>query len=367
VSFPSQGGTVEFLNQAFGTGLASGSLNVLLWLSYIIMLALYAYAFGGYAASLAGLEHSTLARHGFISAVLLVLTGLNSAGAAVTGRTELWIVAAKVAILLLFVGAGTLAVDPQRLGLENWAAPLAVAGGGMIIFLAYEGFELIANTAQDLAEPQRTLPRAYYSAVLFVIALYVAVAAVVVGALPIAQIVDARDYALAAAARPSLGGFGFTLVSIAALLSTASAINATLYGAARVSYVVAKEGELPTTLEKKVWHHPREGLLITAAAALAAANLLDLSSIATSGSAGFLLVFAAVNLACLRLAGKTGSRPWIPLLGLAACTAALGTLLVQTAQQRPAQLWVPALMLLASVLIESGYRRFSPARQRPRA
>ncbi len=113
----------------------------------------------------------------------------------------------------------------------------------MIIFLAYEGFELIANTAGDLGDPERTLPRAYYSAVLFVIVLYVLVAAVSVGNLPVPQIVAAKDYALAEAARPFLGQAGFTLIAIAALLSTASAINATLYGAARLSYVIAKDGE----------------------------------------------------------------------------------------------------------------------------
>jgi len=51
VAYPSQGGTVEFLNQAFGPGMFAGGLNILLWLSYIVMLSLYAYAFGSYAAS----------------------------------------------------------------------------------------------------------------------------------------------------------------------------------------------------------------------------------------------------------------------------------------------------------------------------
>jgi len=61
----------------------------------------------------------------------------------------------------------------------------------MIIFLAYEGFELIANTARDVKDPGRTLPRAYYTAVIFVIALYVVVALVTVGNLPLNQIITA--------------------------------------------------------------------------------------------------------------------------------------------------------------------------------
>ena len=92
------------------------------------------------------------------------------------------------------------------------------------------------------------------------------------------------------------------------MLSTASAINATLYGAARLSYSIARDGELPATLERKVWGQPIEGLLITAGLTLLIANVFDLTSIATLGSAGFLLIFAAVNVANARHASHAGSR-----------------------------------------------------------
>src|SRR5690606_9396582 len=162
-----------------------------------------------------------------------------------------------------------------------------------IIFVAYEGFELIANAAEDVKNPSKTLPRAYYISVIFVIILYVLISIVTVGNLPVNQIVAAKDYALAAAAKPFLGVLGFTLVAIAALLSTGSAINATLYGTARVSYIIAKDGELPVELEKNIWNRPISGLLITAVLTLIIANIFDISSIATMGSAGFLIIFAA--------------------------------------------------------------------------
>ncbi len=145
------------------------------------------------------------------------------------------------------------------------------------------------------------------------------VAIVTVGTLPVAQIVGAKDYALAEAARPAFGKAGFVLIAVTAMLSTASAINATLYGAARLSYVIASDGELPELLEHGVWGRPIEGLLITAAVTLAIANLLDLSSLSTMGSAGFLLIFAAVNGANVVLAERTGSRRWLSLLGVGLC------------------------------------------------
>ncbi|MEZ4572320.1 MAG: APC family permease [Thermomicrobiales bacterium] len=323
VAFPGQGGTVTFLDRAFGSGSITGSLNVLLWLSYIIMLSLYAYAFGSYGAALLPGSWESIGRHVLISASILGITALNLGNAALIGRAEDWIVAIKIGILLLFVIVGTWGIQTSRIAPSEWSGPIQLFAGGFIIFLAYEGFELIANAADDAEDPQRTIPRAYYTAVIFVICLYVAVSIVAVGNLSIEQIVNERDFALAAAARPFLGEAGFTLIAVAAVLSTASAINATLYGAARLSYSIAVDGELPGVLEKKIWNQPILGLLITSATTLVIANIFNLSSISTMGSSGFLLIFAAANLANARLARKTGSRASLSFAGAGACILAL--------------------------------------------
>ena len=126
-----------------------------------------------------------------------------------------------------------------------------------------------------------TLPRAFYIAVVFVIALYVLVSLVTLGNLPVNKIVAAKNYALSEAARSFFGQAGFDMIAVAAMLSTASAINATFYGSARLSYCIARDGELPSELERKVWSKPIEGLLITAALTLVVANLFDLTSIST--------------------------------------------------------------------------------------
>jgi amino acid transporter len=356
ITYPSQGGTVAYLDRAFGPGIVTGTLNILLWLSYIVMLSLYAFAFGSYGATLFPSAVHDLAKHALITGSVVVLTGLNLLSARVVGEVEDLIVVIKVAILLLFVGVGIWGVDWTRLAPAAWApAPLLVAGG-MIIFLAYEGFELIANTAQDVREPEHTLPRAFFTAVIFVIALYVLVAAVTIGTLPVERIVAAEDYALAEAARPFLDQAGFLLIGIAALLSTASAINATIYGAARLSYLIARDGELPAWLEHKIWNRPAEGLLITAAATLVIANLTDISSLSTMGSAGFLLIFAAVNAANGHRALDTHSRRWISIAGVVLCLGALASLLWQVACSHPRHLWFLAGMVAASFVIEAGFR-----------
>ena len=356
VAIPSDGGTVEFINRAFGAGLFTGSANVLLWISYIVMLSLYAFAFGSYGASVLPGAYHAIAKHAFISGAIVAFTVLNLVGSKAVGRAEEWIVGIKLLILVGFAAVGVWGIEPARLAPAAWSPPVAVFAGGMVIFLAYEGFELIANSARDVRDPARTLPRAFYASIAFVIVLYVLVAAVTVGNLSVGQIVSAKDYALAEAARPFLGQAGFTLIAVAAVLSTGSAINATLYGAARVSYVIAKDGELPEFLERKVWHRPAEGLLITAGVTLAMANLLDLSSLSTMGSAGFLILFAVVNASHFRLAVKTGGSRWLSGLGAVASLCALAALIWHAASTNPRDLWILVGMLALSFAVEAGFR-----------
>lgn len=93
VTFPCQGGTVEYLNQGFGTGLFSGGLNILLWISYIIMLSLYAYAFGSYGASFFPDSVQPFWKHTFISLGVVLFTLLNIFGSSLVGKSEEYIVA----------------------------------------------------------------------------------------------------------------------------------------------------------------------------------------------------------------------------------------------------------------------------------
>ncbi|SDF93091.1 amino acid:proton symporter, ABT family [Methanolobus vulcani] len=359
VRYPSEGGTVEFLNQAFGSGMITGGLNVLLWLSYVVMLSLYAYAFGSYGSTFFPASMQSVSRHILISGIVILMTAINVIGSKVVGRSEEWIVAFKVAILTIFIGGGLWSIRSQPVQITLGSGPIQLVAGGMIIFLAYEGFELIANTANDIKSPEKILPRAYYTAVLFVILLYVLIAYVTVSSVSTDTIVQAQDYALAVAAKPFLGTFGFNLISVAALLSTTSAINATLYGASRVSYIIAKDGELPEILDKKIWNRPVEGLLLTSIMTLFVANLFDLSSISIMGSAGFLLIFGAVNAANVRLHKRTKSKKWISITGIVACVVALMTLIWYVLTNSPADIYVLIVMVFLAFAVEYLYREYT--------
>jgi amino acid transporter len=365
VAWPGPGGTVEFLNRTMGAGLLTGSLNVLLAISYVIMLSLYAHAFGSYGARFLPDRWQPLGAHLLLSAVIVLMTLLNAIGSRAVGEAETWIVGIKISILLLFVAIGLFSTQFAAIGVSHWTGPLHVVAGGMVIFLAYEGFELIANTSGDVHDAGRVLPRAYYSAVGFVIALYVLVSAVTVGNLRVPEIVHAKDYALAVAARPFLGEAGFVVIAVAALLSTASAINATLYGASRISYIIAKFGELPTALERNVWRKPIDGLLVTAVLTLMVANAFDLTNISMMGSAGFLIIFAAVNAGNALRWRETKSHRVVSAVGAVGCVLALGALLWIRAAADPTTLWVLAAMVALSVGIEAVYRAITGRRIKP--
>ncbi|MEH2447586.1 MAG: APC family permease [Nostoc sp.] len=354
VAHPCRGGTVTFLNQAFGLGLFSGTLNLLLWFSYVVMLSFYLQAFGSYGVSLFTESTQPIWKHLLISLAILGTTGLNLLTANYIGKSQIWIVSFKLGILILFIIMGSSHIDISRLQPASVSSLQSIFAGAMVIFLSYEGFELIANTAEDLVNPKYTLPRVYYSVIGFVILLYVLIALVTLGAEPIEQILAAKDYTLAEVAKPIMGQFGSVLMTIAALLSTLSASNATLYGSARFSSVIAKSKGFDGS-EINGRDQSSIGLFITSGITLIIANFFDISRISTMGSAGFLLIFAAVNLANARMHRYTKSKQWISLLGVGICLLALGMLIWFALQTDPQTVWVLVFMVGVAIGIEVIY------------
>lgn len=352
--YPNRGGTVAFLNHGFGTGAIAGAGNVFLWASYIVMLALYASAFGSYGAALLPTSVQPTFRHVLATVVVLALAALNFASADVIARAERAIVIAKVAILALFVIAGFTTVQRAALAPADWPGAGTIVAAGMLVFAAYEGFELIANTAEDVADPAHTLTRAYFISVGFVASLYMLVALVVVGSLSIDTIRRESEFVLAVAARPLFGEAGFVAIAIAAMLSTASAINATLYGSARLSYAIAKSGELPAAIARPIWDEPVAGLIGTAGLAVVLTNTFPVGRISFLGSAGFLLIFLVINGVAARL--TDGVSRAISMLGFVAAAAALATLLDFGRRTDMIGLAAFGVVLAGSFAVEWAYR-----------
>ncbi len=359
--YPDRGGTVKFINQGFGKTVFSGAINNLLWVSYIVMLSLYASAFGSYAPNLWEItQNKTVDFHIYASAIILLATAINYYSIAVVGKIEAYAVIIKLIILIGFIGIGAYGLigNPNltQLSTANWESPLKLFAGGMIIFVAYEGFELIANAAPDIENPEKNISKAYYFSVIFVILLYIIIALVTVGSLPFEDIAKAKDYVLAEAAKPMLGKVGFTIITIAALISTFSAINASLYGGSKVNYEIAEDDELSHHFLAKLWGQPI-GLMITAIATLVLVNLLNLESISTAGSVGFILIFGIVNYVGYKLAAQMKTNKIIPLLGFVLCALALVILIKQQVSDNLTGVMVSSGIILFCFIIEWVYKK----------
>ncbi len=349
-AFSDDGGSFTYVEHAFDSPAIAGVAGWLLVAGYVGTLALYATTFGAYGAALISGQATPLVAHGLAILVMAAFLAINLTGAKISGRVELAIVAAKVAILAFFAVAGLLTVRSEHMlpvfnvGL---AAPLVATG---LIFVAYEGFELIPNALEEMRNPQRDLKRGLILAILITAAIYVVVSVVALGNLAPDQVERDKEYVLAVAARPTLGDAGFVLIGVAALMSTASAINATLFGAARLAMVMATQHALPRvfSLRERTREVPWVALVALSAMAVAFLLLADLTVISSFASAVFLAIFAAVNLAAWHLRRSVAINGAAPLAGALLCGAALVILVAHTwSVDRTSLAWIAGFSLAA--------------------
>ena len=357
VAYQSSGGTVTFIDKAFGDNILSGSVNFMLWLSYLVTISLYATAFASYGATFFT-HQSTFLTHALISGAILLPAIINLVSASFVGKSETIIVVIKVSLLIFVIIAGASYIDTERMSPQHWSSPLSIVVAGMIIFVAYEGFELIANAAEDIKNPEKNLPRAFYASVIIVILLYVLISIITVGSVSEEVLMKAKDYALAEAARPALGQTGFVIVSSAALLSTFSAINATIYGNARLGYKIAKDGKLPHALMSSKNDVPFNGVIYTTLFSLILANSINLTEIAIIGSASFLLIFFIVNISAYTLRTEIHVSAFITIVSTLLTLSALITLMLHTYNSNPHALIIFATFILISLLFELIYGRY---------
>jgi amino acid transporter len=356
-TFPSVGGAVTFLVRGYGEGVASGSLNLFQYFSYIITIALYATGFAAYAATFIHLSSKVWA-----VGVVLAFTAINFLGTRLMGRTESVIVIVKVAILVVFIVAAFTALPRQgvtRLSAASWPGPLGIITGAGVLFVGYEGFGLITNAAANMDKPRRELPRAIFGSLAIVTVIYLLVASGVVSNVPFNVLKGLGNSALAVAAKPSLGQAGFRLIALAALLSTASAVNATLFGSTNIAYQIAKNGGLPPAFDRRLWGRDVEGLFITSGLVLVFVLLFPLSAVASMGSAGFLLVYSAVNIGHLRIRKQTGAKAWPVVASTVMCLSLFVVLMHHMVATASTSAIALGATLAGSFLFELVYRRWT--------
>jgi amino acid transporter len=322
------GGPFLYLHDAGSTQL--GALTAwLLILGYVVALAVYAFTFGRYFANVLGAPEAT-ARVASVG-VLLVFFGINLRGVGASSLTEDAVVFVKLVVLCGIAAIGVTHFSAHRL------APLSNHGiGGLVlgaasIFVAFEGFELLAYDYDDIDDPKKTLPGALYLSVVVVIAVYVLVTIGSQMLVSDSLIVSQKEVAFATVGREALGSAGRWIATLGALLATCSAINATLFSSARQMRDLADANELPSKLEREVNGLPLAALALLAVLASAFAMLPGLLEVLAFGSATFLSVFALVNYLAARTAETTTTRI-VSGAGSVSCVAALVALAFELAR-----------------------------------
>ncbi|OGP33454.1 MAG: hypothetical protein A2X88_08585 [Deltaproteobacteria bacterium GWC2_65_14] len=322
-------------------GFLSGWMS---WFAHAVACSLYALGFGayfghvleGFGVSVPHVPYLPLEK---MLAVLacLVFSYINFRGASETGKAGNIVTMAKVVIILLFVGAGAWAMQGMPEWKGNFTPFFPVGMGGVfsamgLTFIAFQGYEVIAQCSEEVMDPKRNIPRAIFFALLIVIPIYLLVAFVALGAIhgegmPTWQFLGKmKELAVVEAARQFFPGGGVVLL-IGGLLSTASALIATIYSSSRVAFAMARDHNLPEFLGKihAGKKTPHLSIVASAAIVILMAVSLPIEDVASAADIMFLLVFLQVNVTLIRMR-KThpnlprGYRvplvPLIPVLGI---------------------------------------------------
>lgn len=363
--YPAAGGIVEYLTQAYGVGFFTGTMSIMLYFAALVSLSLIAKAFGNYAFTFLPADASHYWHYVFSIGIVVLFVGINLQGAKDVAVWERLIVAIKFSVLCGLSVAGIIYLNPALLSPDHYPPERDIFFSLAITFFAYEGFRVITNTAEDMPNPAKTLPRAMMASILLVMVLYVAVAFAVFGNLPTDKVIAAKDFALAEAALPIFGHAGFVVVAIAALISTASSINANLYAVTNVTYQLAKDGELPQVFGEPI-AHSREGLVISGFLVVVLSLLFDLSQIAAIGSISILFVHAVTHLGHLKLTRETRASRLLVLIAAIFTLLAMGLALQYVSQHSSSVVRVLLGFVLVAATTEFLLQKLTRRRVRPR-
>jgi amino acid transporter len=362
IRFPSRGGLITYLVEGFGRGRLVGTAS---WLGYIaavvIVCSMVAVSFGSYATSLFVGDNAGAAWDNvFTSALIALMVCVNLVGAQFVAKAQALIVSGVLVVFAVFICVTVPNMNTDLLAAGDYPSLSKIVASVALTFFAYLGFNVITFTVGDLPNPRHDLPRAMSQALGITCAVYVLIALGVFGALTVSEVIGYGETAIAEAARPTLGDAGFTVMAIAALLSTAGATNATLYASGNLTGMLAEEEIFPAFFGAGSRLGKQAGLLVTAGLVLIVSNLADLSAIASVGSAVALMVFLLVGASGWRRRNDTGSSPVVIIAAFSLTAVVLGFFAVDTLQNEPATfvaiIALGVLSIVLDAIVRHGHR-----------
>ena len=193
---------------------------------------------------------------------------------------------------------------------------LAILMVASITFVAYEGFQLVINAVNEMEQPEKNIPKAIYSSIFMAVLIYVVIAVGAILAIPLDEIAQNKEYALAAGAENVLGHWGADLVIIGALLATSSAISGTVFGASRQMAIIARDGYFPAIIGRKINRIPVFAIISMSLLAFSLVLVGSLEVILEFGSVTFLLVSLLMAYANFKIRDLTKSSLFITVASI---------------------------------------------------
>ncbi|MEQ8233371.1 MAG: APC family permease [Gammaproteobacteria bacterium] len=358
--YPSSGGIAMILQKAYGPGVVTGGCALLMAFSMVINESLVARTFATYTLQLSDGEPPAYAVPGLALGLIVAAFLVNLAGNRLVGAVSKVTAALKVAGILVFAGAALWAGgwDFRALGAGSGQSPSIASfwAATALAVLAYKGFTTITNSGDEVEDPHRNVGRAITYSLVICTIVYLVVCLAVGSSLSIEEIIAARDYSLAEAARPTLGIYGTWFTVAIAIVATASGILASIFAVSRMLAMLTDMSIIPHSHFGMPGTIQQHTLVYTVVVAGALAVLFDLSRIAALGAVFYLVMDIAIHWGVLRhLRHDVEARPTVLMVAIVLDVAALVAFVLVKWQSDAVVIAVAFAAMIAIFVFEAWY------------
>lgn len=300
-AYPSAGGIAMILKKAYGKSTVTGAAAVLMALSMIINESLVARTFGSYTLQLFDVEKHSLWVPALGVALLILAYVVNVSGNKIIGKTSQFMAVIKIVGIMVFAIAGLWVADvsfsdvvPSSADVNTYSAASYI-GAIALSILAYKGFTTITNSGGEITKPHINVGRSIIISLLICTVVYFLVAISVNASLTVAEIVKAKDYSLAEAARPALGNYGVYFTVGIAIVATISGIIASIFAVSRMTAMLTDMNLIPHSHLGMSGSVQKHMLIYVVVLAITLTIFFDLSRIASIGAIFYLIMDMIVH------------------------------------------------------------------------
>jgi len=367
IYYKDEGATYAFFKRTYpDSHMAASFIGWYTIFGYISTLALYAYTFSSYSISGFEFANSEVVRKTVAIGIIWVFVFINLWSVKGMGEIEDIMVYAKLFILfiisvaLIYFAKTDMGTFSNMMIKDFEQTPIvSILIVSSVTFVAYEGFQLVINAVNEVDNPDSDIPKAIYLAIVLVALIYFIIALSSVMAIPVADLIKNKEYALATGAEDIMGSLGRNLVIVGAILATSSAINGTLFGSSRQMARIADDGYMPSIISQRVGSIPKTAITAMAAIASLLIAIGGLRLILEFGSITFLLVSLLMAIANFKIRKLTHSSTWITVLSIIGLFLGTVAILYYEFQTNPEQLLFIMILYVVLTLGAWGYARMN--------